>query len=150
MARDVSDLTHADRDTGDACVLWSLAIRHAICEGGLDLEGQLQWLPESRRSRWAALIEEADARQPVDFPRNGRVVHALQAAGPAIRHGEGLADVLERAVRGGGDADTVAVIAGSLAGAVHGASAVPAQWREVLHGGWGSTPTGWRAWRCGR
>ena len=134
VARDVSALTHADPDTGDACVLWSLAIRHAIREGELDLDGQLPWLPESRRSPWAGLIKEAEARQPVDFPRNGWVVHALQAAWSAIRHGEGLVDALERAVRGGGDTDTVAAIAGSLAGAVHGASAVPAHWREVLHG----------------
>ena len=30
MARTVSDLTHPDPDAGDACVLWSLAIRHAV------------------------------------------------------------------------------------------------------------------------
>jgi ADP-ribosyl-[dinitrogen reductase] hydrolase len=38
------------------------------------------------------------------------------------------------AVRGGGDTDTVAAIAGGLLGAVYGASAVPAEWRRVLHG----------------
>jgi protein-tyrosine phosphatase len=37
-------------------------------------------------------------------------------------------------VRGGGDTDTIAAIAGGLLGAVYGASAVPAQWRRVLHG----------------
>jgi ADP-ribosylglycohydrolase len=41
---------------------------------------------------------------------------------------------LKAAVRGGRDADTVAAIAGGVLGAVHGASAVPAQWREILHG----------------
>ena len=34
----------------------------------------------------------------------------------------------------GDDTDTVAAIAGSLAGAVHGASAVPPAWRELVHG----------------
>lgn len=38
------------------------------------------------------------------------------------------------AVRGGRDTDTVAAIAGGLLRAVHGASAVPAAWRRVLHG----------------
>jgi ADP-ribosyl-[dinitrogen reductase] hydrolase len=33
-----------------------------------------------------------------------------------------------------GDTDTVAAIAGGLLGAVYGASAVPAEWRRVLHG----------------
>jgi hypothetical protein len=41
---------------------------------------------------------------------------------------------LDAAVRGGGDTDTVAAIAGGLLGAALGASAVPAQWRRVLHG----------------
>ena len=41
---------------------------------------------------------------------------------------------LDAAVRGGGDTDTVAAIAGGLLGAAYGASAVPAEWRRVLHG----------------
>src|SRR6476659_3211612 len=45
---------------------------------------------------------------------------------------------LDAAVRGGGDTDTVAAIAGGLLGAVYGASAVPAEWRRVLHGWPGS------------
>lgn len=133
-ARTVSDLTHGDPDAGDACVLWSLAVRHAVRTGELDLAGQLDALPASRRDRWASLLAEAEAARPVDFPKNGWVVHALQAAWSAIHHGDGLVDVLERAVRAGRDTDTVAAIAGALAGAVHGASAVPAAWQEILHG----------------
>jgi protein-tyrosine phosphatase len=41
---------------------------------------------------------------------------------------------LDTAVRGGGDTDTVAAIAGGLLGAAYGASAVPAESRRVLHG----------------
>jgi hypothetical protein len=41
---------------------------------------------------------------------------------------------LEAAVRGGGDTDTVAAIAGGLLGARWGASAVPLAWRRILHG----------------
>lgn len=41
---------------------------------------------------------------------------------------------LDAAVRGGNDTDTVAAIAGGLLGAVYGASAVPEEWRRVLHG----------------
>ncbi|HYO19588.1 MAG TPA: ADP-ribosylglycohydrolase family protein, partial [Dermatophilaceae bacterium] len=41
---------------------------------------------------------------------------------------------LEAAVRGGRDTDTVAAIAGALVGGLYGASAVPAQWRRLLHG----------------
>ena len=41
-------------------------------------------------------------------------------------------------MRGGGDTDTVAAIAGGLLGATYGVSAVPAEWRRVLHGWPGS------------
>ena len=34
----------------------------------------------------------------------------------------------------GDDTDTVAAIAGALLGAVHGASALPADWLEAVHG----------------
>ena len=45
-----------------------------------------------------------------------------------------VVDALERAIRGGGDTDTVAAIAGSLAGARWGATQVPLAWRRILHG----------------
>ena len=41
---------------------------------------------------------------------------------------------LEAAVRGGNDTDTVAAIAGALLGAQYGESAVPEEWRLILHG----------------
>ena len=37
-------------------------------------------------------------------------------------------------MRGGGDTDTIAAIAGGLLGAAYGASAVPADRRRMLHG----------------
>jgi ADP-ribosylglycohydrolase len=134
VARAVSGLTHFDSDAGDACALWCLAIRHAVRTGDLDLTGQLRWLPQRSRQRWSELIVEAEARQPREFTRNGWVIEALQGAWSAIVHGDGLVDILERAVRGGYDTDTVAAIAGALAGAALGASAVPEQWRATVHG----------------
>ena len=94
----------------------------------------LPWLPAARRDTWTARVVDAEARHPRDFERNGWVVEALQAAWSAITRGTTLVDVLERAVRGGRDTDTVAAIAGALVGARDGASAVPAAWRDVLHG----------------
>jgi ADP-ribosyl-[dinitrogen reductase] hydrolase len=80
------------------------------------------------------------------------VVEAFQGAWSAITmtssqiddptaglHREHLALGLEAAVRGGRDTDTVAAIAGALLGGAHGASAVPAHWRDLLHGWPGMT-----------
>jgi ADP-ribosylglycohydrolase len=61
-------------------------------------------------------------------------VPALQAAWSAVTHTSSLPDGLVAAVRAGDDTDTIAAIAGALLGARHGASAVPAEWREAVHG----------------
>ncbi|WP_022898994.1 ADP-ribosylglycohydrolase family protein [Humibacter albus] len=135
VARRVSDLTHFETDAGDACVIWSLAVRHAIVTGEYDMRAGIQLLPQERRARWHELLDEAERRQPRDIENNGWVVAALQAAWSAIVHADSLLDTLERAVRCGYDTDTVAAIAGSLAGAKWGASALPWSLRRHLHGG---------------
>lgn len=140
-ARALSALTHWDDDAGDACLIWTLAIRHGVLTGDLDARIGLAALPAARRERWAALLDEAETSEPRDFDRNGWVVQALQGAWSSIHRavvahadGRALRDGLERAVRGGRDTDTVAAIAGGLLGAVYGASAVPSDWRLALHG----------------
>lgn len=133
----VARMTHWETDNLDAVVLWSLAVRHAVLTGELDPRAGLDRVPEDRRARWAALIDEATApgAHPRDFhEHNGWVVSALQAAMSAVVGASSLRDALERAVRGGNDTDTVAAIAGSLAGALWGASEVPAEWQQELHG----------------
>jgi len=148
-AKMVGALTHADPVSGEACALWSLAIRHAVIHGTFDgVRGALGYLPSERASYWAGVLDEAEARSPADFDRNGWVVQALQGAWSAIVRTPVPADdpgagsfaaqhfqlALAAAVRGGRDADTVAAIAGGLLGARWGASAVPAAWRRVLFG----------------
>jgi ADP-ribosyl-[dinitrogen reductase] hydrolase len=147
----VSALTHFDPAAGEACVLWSLAIRHAVLTGELDPRVGLEDLPVGPRGRWADRLDAAERLRPSDFSANGWVVEALQAAWCAIvrtpysvpggdspkigvSHSDLLRMSLEIAVRGGRDADTVAAIAGGLVGAAYGASAVPARWRSAIHG----------------
>ncbi len=133
-ARSVSALTHYDPQAGQACVLWSLAIRHAVMEGELDVRIGLDLLDADAASFWSARIEEAETSEPARFRPNGWVVTAFQAAWSAIAHTDGLEAGLAAAIAIGDDTDTVAAIAGALLGARWGASAVPSGWREVLHG----------------
>jgi ADP-ribosylglycohydrolase len=133
----ITRLTHWERDNAAACALWCLAIRHAILTGELDMRMQLEHLPVGDRERWTVIVEEALApgAHPRDFQsRNGWVVRAFQGALAAVAGAESLTDAVQRAIRGGGDTDTVAAIAGSLAGAVFGGSAVPLSWQRQLHG----------------
>jgi hypothetical protein len=140
-ARTVSELTHFEASAGDACVLWCLAIRHAVLTGELDFTVGLSHVDPM----WGPLIETAIASHPSDFSHNGWVVEALQGAVSSFTKWVDFMDtdnlradefrfVLERAVQGGRDTDTVAAIAGGLAGAVWGASAVPLDWQRIVHG----------------
>jgi ADP-ribosyl-[dinitrogen reductase] hydrolase len=144
----ISDLTHGDPNCADACVLWCLAIRHAVLTGELDIRRGLESLAADRRMVWSERLDEAERLRPQDFPSNGWVVGALQAAWSAIVgtpipdddpagqvfRADHLRHALDAAVRCGYDTDTVAAIAGGLLGALHGASAVPAEWRRTMHG----------------
>ncbi|MFP1602970.1 ADP-ribosylglycohydrolase family protein [Microbacterium sp. 2216-1] len=133
----IARLTHWEDDNADACALWCLTIRHAILTGELDVRAQLVHLAAPRRDRWAALVDESlmPGAHPRDFSaQNGWVVRAFQAALTAVAGATSLVDAVERAIRGGNDTDTVAAIAGALAGAVWGGSAVPLDWQRRLHG----------------
>ena len=141
-AASISELTHFDPEAGEACVLWCLAIRHAVLTGELDIRIGLEHLSADRAEVWSKRITVAEDSLPRAFTRNGWAVEAFQGAWSAItvaredavRPADHLRLGLEEAVRGGGDTDTVAAIAGSLLGATHGASAVPGLWRRLLHG----------------
>jgi ADP-ribosylglycohydrolase len=143
LATEVSALTHVDPLASDACVLWCVAIDRAVREGRLDgVTDGVGLLEPARRARWTERIEEARSHPPGHFTPNGFVVSAFQAALAAIwqtpvpdnepsRH---LVDALQAAVKIGDDTDTVAAIAGALLGGRWGASAVPPEWRTLLHG----------------
>lgn len=126
-ARAVSALTHYDPVAGEACVLWCLAIDHAVRTGELDVTVGLERVGTDWR-RWLV-----DGDRP-SAGTNGWVVLALLDAWSAVRDAGTLDDGLQRAVALGGDTDTVAAIAGGLLGARFGGSAVPARYRRVLHG----------------
>lgn len=131
----VSKLTHFDDDAAFACIVWVFAIRHAIDTGKLDFEAGIVQLPDNARHIWRDYLEEARAGKPVDFENNGWVIAAFKAAASAVYMGEhDLFKGLEMAVRAGFDADTVAAIAGSLLGAIHGLKSIPLEVQGILHG----------------
>ncbi|WP_029106751.1 ADP-ribosylglycohydrolase family protein [Mycobacterium sp. URHD0025] len=140
-ARAISGLTHFDPEAADAAVLWCCAIRHAVLTSELDVRIGLHHINSNRRELWSERIEHAEGSRPADIPNNGWVVAAFQAAWSAISTTaadgfgpEHLRRGLDAAVRAGYDTDTVAAIAGGLLGAAYGASAVPLDWRQLLHG----------------
>lgn len=137
-AERVTCLTHWESDNAAAVTIWALMIRRAILTGELNDGGITDLLADDtgRHSRWLRIIEEARAAShPRDFSEeNGWVVRAFQAALTAVEGATDFSDAIYRAIRGGRDTDTVAAIAGALAGARWGASQIPLGWQRELHG----------------
>jgi ADP-ribosylglycohydrolase len=146
----VSALTHHDPLAGEACAVWCLMLRHTILEGAWPLSvveevapfRPSRNLPSSRGPGWAAILREAEERDPGEFTQNAWVVGAMQAAWSAITHTDVPAGqphqhlqlALARAIGIGHDTDTVGAIAGGMLGARWGAAAVPDGWVAQLHG----------------
>ncbi|HVX54159.1 ADP-ribosylglycohydrolase family protein [Nocardioides sp.] len=130
-ARAVAGLTHADPQAQDACVLWTEAIRVAVTAGDLAVAAGLDLVED----RWRVILAEAATGDLGHFHPNGWAVRTVQVAyGAILRAGGDLEESLAAAIRVGDDTDTTAAVAGSLLGALHGASAVPQRWLAPLHG----------------
>lgn len=67
-----------------------------------------------------------------EISSSGYVVHTLEAALWAVSNADSFEEALILAVNLGDDADTVGAVAGQLAGAIWGASAIPHRWLEPL------------------
>ncbi|MFL1381601.1 ADP-ribosylglycohydrolase family protein [Nocardiopsis protaetiae] len=131
-----SRLTHGDPLASEACVIWCEGIRLAVLEGTpAGVRAGVELLPQDRRGQWKTWLDGAEQAAPHGFPDNGFVLSALQAAWSALtRNPEGYVAAVHAAVRAGNDTDTVASIAGALAGALWGASGIPAGYLSAVHG----------------
>lgn len=83
---------------------------------------------------WDAPADLEAFRRAAGFERgvSGFIVHTVPAAVYCVRTGSSVEDALERAVRLGGDTDTVAAIVGALVGAQAGASGLPRAWLDGI------------------
>ncbi|MEV7370538.1 ADP-ribosylglycohydrolase family protein [Streptomyces sp. NPDC090301] len=133
-ARRISALTHGDGAAGEG-----VAILHELVRVALLGEDSLAALPATlaevvprHRDRWATVL--APGWHPDDATEfNGAVWPCLGSAVWALRTTDSFEEAVAAAVDLGGDTDTVAAVTGMLAGAVHGAGAIPARWTAALH-----------------
>lgn len=129
-ARALSELTHDDDMTGDACALWATGIRHTLLTGQPNLASALALLPDSRRAEWEKRLQKTEGQSLYDTPPWS--VQTLQAAYGAIWQGEELKDTLERGIKAGGDG--TGAVCGAFAGSVFGGDEVKDEWRAKLKG----------------
>lgn len=140
VVRFFSRLTHWEDDTWQACVLWTDAIRRAVLTGTVDVRSGLSLLDAAAAAVWSDRLDAAERQEPAAFGNNGWVVEALQGAWSALGRAGGPQEAgyvrraCETAVRGGTDTDTVAAIAGTLAGAASGRSGIADEDAAAVHG----------------
>ena len=146
-----SALTHHDPDCAVACGLHARMVRAALygdCAFAA-LDEAVAELPTGPRARWSALLRPAwkpsDAKPQLT---NGTVWICMAQAVWAVRGARSFADALIRAIDLGGDADTVACVAGSIAGARWGIQGIPSRWTTYVHGAF-DTPAGRRSYANG-
>src|SRR4051794_12836991 len=147
-ARRISALTHGDPSAGEGCAIFQELVRV-----GLDGEDPLAAIPQAlervapeHRGRWATVLApEWTPEQATES--NGAVWPTLGQAVWALRQGGGFETVMRRVIDLGGDTDTVAAVAGGLAGAGYGMAAIPMRWSSGRHRR-GPRVSG-RPWRAG-
>jgi len=134
-ARRLSMLTHGDPSAGEGCAVFAELVRVAL-DGGdplAALPATLELVAPEHRDRWATVL--APTWTPEQATEgNGAVWPTLGSAVWALRSGRTFADVLRLVIDLGGDTDTVACVAGGLAGAVHGITGIPMRWTSAVHG----------------
>jgi len=90
------------------------------------------------RPRWATVVSSGWTPEQAT-EGNGAVWPTLGSAVWALRRARSYPEVLRLVIDLGGDTDTIAAVAGGLAGAVHGVAGIPMRWTSAVHGrvpGW--------------
>lgn len=129
MSARVAEMTHPTRDAAWSCSLYSLLVCRLL--DGIDKEEALRWVYEWTRYQDAPPLFKPPGT--VDAPHgsvSGYTVDTLQAALWAFQTGVDAEDVIVRAANLGGDTDTVAAIAGGLAGVYY--VQIPERWVNAI------------------
>ena len=142
----VSGLTHNHLRAKIACGLYYFMIRSILngsgslrerCQAGLDAGFAFYDRKVENRTELAYYGRLRDLTAFSELPEaqirsSGYVVDALEAAVWSLITTDTFRDCLLRAVNLGDDTDTIAAIAGGLAGLYYGYGGIPAEWLTVL------------------
>jgi len=145
MVHEVSALTHAHDRSKVACGLYYFLVR-AVIEGTGNLKARLadgiacgfafyrntDAVGELKYYSRIENIEKLSRIDREDIKSTGYVVDSLEAAVWCLVTTESFKECLLKAVNLGVDTDTIAAIAGGLAGLYYGYEAIPEEWLDVL------------------
>jgi ADP-ribosyl-[dinitrogen reductase] hydrolase len=134
LAGSQASLTHHDPHNAFGAAIHGVMVRAGIRGDDVfdAIDDALDVLPVAARELWEPLL--SPRWKPDTSLPNGTVWACLAEAVWAVRHATSFEDAVVRAVDLGRDADTVACVAGSIAGARWGVQSIPSRWTTYLNG----------------
>lgn len=144
LVHDISKLTHAHPRSLIACGMYvSVAcqlmagheVRAAVHTGILEAAGYYIEKDYVKELNYYTRLADIDAFQRLperEISSSGYVVDTLEAALWCLMNTKTYADCVLKAVNLGNDSDTVAAVAGGLAGIAYGAKSIPPAWQLLM------------------
>ncbi len=131
LALKQSRSTHAHQECLDGCKLFVAQLLDALAGADKDAATRQRVMSLSPKLLFISAGEwRTKTREQIRS--SGYVVHTLEAALWSIWQTDNFRDAVLTAANLGDDADSVAAVAGQLAGALYGAHAIPAAWLAKL------------------
>ena len=144
LAIQQSDVTHFDRAAATGAAIVAEVIRHCIVTGDFEsalseeifvaVAHELGAEGEALVAPYRQLLSSNFDPFSYEGHSNGSAWVATAQAVWAIRSTSNFHDAIVAAIELGGDTDTVAAIAGSMAGALYGIQGIPVRWTTHVHG----------------
>ena len=137
--KQASSLTHAHDRSIMGCIIYGYILTFLMREQsrenllkGIEFAGKdLDYLPEFEY--YTRILDPDFANLPgSEIKSTGYVVDTLEAALWCLLTTDNYKDCVLKAVNLGGDTDTIAAVAGGLAGALYGYDSIPEEWRNTL------------------
>lgn len=135
IARYFSSVTHGDPAAGEGRALFQMMCQVAsrFVDPFERMDRRIGFLKDGLREPYAQAIADPNAGLP-----NGTVWGCFRDAYWAVKRSDSFEEAMYNACDVGGDVDTVAAVAGGLAGVIYGPEEIPQRWLETVHGNIGT------------
>lgn len=137
-----AQLTHWDDEAVVTSMIMAqilVAIYDSVSENGF-VDGKIfhdiiDIIDESRHSYASESLRTIYEWEPgYPAPTNGKAVTCLAQALWAVKTSSSFEETIIKTIDLGGDTDTVAAVAGAIAGAIYGVDSIPSRWMTKLNG----------------
>jgi ADP-ribosyl-[dinitrogen reductase] hydrolase len=133
LSREMSEITHADPRCTHGCAALNIILAKLIREGSkTPIDDAITHLPDDAPDELIDRLEGVKTVRRDKLKRSGYVLDTLETALYYGLYTEKPETAIVQAVNHGGDADTIAAIAGAVAGAKHGSKQVSRKYPNAV------------------